>query len=118
MRRVILTSLALLLSVALVVACDDATQIRSQLGEQGAQCSSVRAATLNNGALPEGCVKTEGAELGQTGIPFTVGAATVTIDGWQSKDGEEGEYIGFTYTVTGDGVVVSVKAGGESHLAE
>lgn len=79
-------------------------------------CQLVRSpGTINNGPLPEGCIKIEGGELGRTDLELDVGSGTVRITGWSNKDGEAGEYIGFTYETDLGGGFLSVKAGGESY---
>jgi hypothetical protein len=64
---------------------------------------------VNNGPLPEGCTKIEGGEIG-TATTVTAGGTTITITGWITKDGEEGEYVGFTYT-SSTGAHITIKAG-------
>ena len=66
---------------------------------------------INNGSLPEGCTKIEGSEIGEPQT-LTAGGVTVEITGWISKDGEPGEYVGFTYTADG-ATDITIKAGQE-----
>jgi hypothetical protein len=96
-------------TLALVAACGNG-RVLANLEPSFARCQ------LNTGALPPGCVKTEGGELGQVGNSFQAGSASVVITGWTSKNGEAGEYIAFSYDDGGAGAVISVKAGGEKYL--
>jgi hypothetical protein len=66
---------------------------------------------VNNGDLPEDCTKIEGSDLGSP-VTLTAGGVTVEITGWISKDGEPGEYVGFTYTADGP-TDITIKAGTE-----
>jgi hypothetical protein len=54
------------------------------------------------GKVSAGCVKIEGSQLGKNQT-LTVGGVTVVLTGWQSKDGEQGEYIKFSFVVCGTG---------------
>lgn len=79
-------------------------------------CQLVRSqGTINTGPLPEGCIKIEDEDLGRTDRTLEVGSGTVRITGWRTKDGEDGEYIGFTYETDLAGGFLSVKAGLESY---
>jgi hypothetical protein len=102
------------LTLACAAACTGGQNGRGLNSLEGSECAAVRSA-LNNGPLPEGCAKIEGDDLGREDVTLDVGDATVTINTWTAKEGSEGEYIGFTYTVTGEDVMVSVKAGTATH---
>lgn len=66
---------------------------------------------VNTGELPENCVKIDSDEVGEVGIAVATGNTIVTVTSWTNKDGEEGEYVGFDYTVEGGDVCVAVKYG-------
>jgi hypothetical protein len=63
--------------------------------------------------------KIEGSDIGVEGLVVKLGRASVTFDQWVAKDGESGEYVGFSFSVSGaDRVGYIVKAGGESYHSE
>lgn len=104
-----------ILLLGLVVSCGFDFGGGSQAIENEFECIRSRG-TVNNGPLPDGCVKTEGGDLGALGT-FTVGEAMIEVTGWTSKDGEPGEYIGFTFTASASHYI-SIKAGGETYVAD
>jgi hypothetical protein len=60
--------------------------------------------------------KIEDEAIGQEGALLTLGEKTVTVHDWVGKDGEPGEFVGFSLTVEGgDTISYVVKAGGETH---
>jgi hypothetical protein len=59
----------------------------------------------------EDCVKIENEQIGQD-VTLDVGGIQVSIHSWVSKDGEPGEFRGFSYT-SDSGIVFRVKSGGE-----
>jgi hypothetical protein len=69
--------------------------------------------TVNNGPLPDGCVKLEGTDIGTMGTEYFFGHNSVIIDGWTTKTDDPGDYVGFEYTLTSTPAFVSVKAGGD-----
>lgn len=72
---------------------------------------------INNGELPEGCIKTEGGDHGKL-MTLAVGSSSIEFTSWLSKNPSgEGEYVGFTY-VAPAGTFISIKAGGESYLED
>jgi hypothetical protein len=80
-------------------------------------CLASSGATINNGPLPAGCIKTEGGDHGQL-QSLVVGGSYIEFTGWISKDDKsEGEYVGFTYNAPA-GTFISIKAGGESHIED
>jgi hypothetical protein len=63
--------------------------------------------------------KIEGSDIGVEGLVVKLGRASVTFDQWVSKDGDSGEYVGFSLSVSGaDRVGYIVKAGGERYHSE
>lgn len=55
--------------------------------------------------------KIEGDDIGSDGVVLRLGSRTVTFHDWVSKDGEAGEYVGFSISVAGtDSVGYVVKA--------
>lgn len=63
--------------------------------------------------------KIEGSDIGVEGLVLDLGRVSVTFDQWVSKDGESGEYVGFSISVSGaDRVGYIVKASGESYHSE
>lgn len=54
------------------------------------------------------CVKIDGADIGRDNLQIDLGSETVTIMSWIQKDGEVGEYVGFTLDTN---VCFDVKAG-------
>ncbi|MBA3454522.1 MAG: hypothetical protein H0T42_15640, partial [Deltaproteobacteria bacterium] len=56
----------------------------------------------------DGCVKIEGADIGVNGVTVTLGGVSVEFTSWVAKDGEPGEFIGFTLSGS---AVFFVKAG-------
>ena len=56
----------------------------------------------------EGCVKIEGADIGVNGITVTLGGSSVAFTSWITKDGEAGEFVGFTLSGS---AVFFIKAG-------
>ncbi|HPS30657.1 MAG TPA: MopE-related protein, partial [bacterium] len=65
---------------------------------------------VNTGTLPTACRKIEGGQLGQNGISMEVEGGTVSFSNWISKIGENGEYVGFSYTMNAK-LFISIKAG-------
>jgi hypothetical protein len=62
------------------------------------------------------CGKVEGATIGVDGASVDAGGVMVTFSGWESKDEEPDEFIGFSYAATGGSLsVITVKAGKEHH---
>ncbi len=60
--------------------------------------------------------KIEGEQIGQEGVVIYLGTKTVTFGNWVGKSGENGEYVGFSLTLSGgSSVSYVVKAGGERH---
>ncbi len=64
---------------------------------------------VNTGPLPADCVKFEDDEIGVEGITKTVDGVPITLYDWVAKDGEPGEFIGFSFTVEGAVFEFSVK---------
>jgi hypothetical protein len=110
-RRFALLCLAVAASTGCSARVQEATNPLSSLCESTGQIGQ---AIRSTGTVPQGCVKIEGQEIGR---PQTLGldGAAVTIDGWKSKDGSTGEYIGFTFSSSGKRVAYAVKAGGETY---
>lgn len=67
---------------------------------------------LNTGPVPEGCAKIEGAVIGDVGETVDVDGTAVTYTAWTAKDGEPGEFIGFTISPP---AFFSVKSGQDIH---
>lgn len=63
------------------------------------------------------CVKIEDETLGAEETSLEVGTATLWIDGWVEKDDSPGEWIGFSWTLSGGPVSIRVKAGTEVYEA-
>jgi hypothetical protein len=63
------------------------------------------------------CAKIEGADIGVENLTIEVGGKTLTFHSWVLKNGEAGEYIGFSFAASGP-LSVRVKAGGETYDAE
>src|SRR5688500_12007423 len=83
-----------LLAITLLTGCN----IVSGNGASSVTGEVTDCISPNTGPLPDGCGKIEGGDIGSaTGI---VSDTPITITGWIPKDGEPGEYIGFTYTPT------------------
>jgi len=70
---------------------------------------------VNNGPLPDGCVKFQGQEIGEEQVAKTVAGATITLFDWVEKTDAPGEFIGFSFIVEGGNVVFSVKSGKDIH---
>jgi len=79
-------------------------------------CGILQNGAVNTGTLPEGCAKIEGDQIGEEDVKLTVNGIEVTFTSWKSKDGEEGDFIGFDYVSTA-AVCVSVKASTERFVA-
>ena len=63
--------------------------------------------------------KIEGSDIGVEGLVLDLGRISVTFDQWVAKDGEPGEYVGFSISVSGaDRVGYVVKASGETYHSE
>ena len=73
---------------------------------------------VNNGPLPDGCTKIEGGQIGQEALVVNIDGVAVNMDSWVVKDGEDGEFVGFEYTVGGAEICVAVKSGGDISVAE
>jgi hypothetical protein len=71
----------------------------------------------STGPVPEGCVRIEGDEIGAANLGISVGGVDVEIAAWTSKEGEEGEYVGFELAA-GASLAFAVKTGGETHHGE
>jgi hypothetical protein len=86
--------------------------------DSSSSASSVTGEGDEAGGRGEAC-KLENAQIGQVGVTIDLGSTRVVIDSWVRKDGEPGEYVGFTFhTTSGAGVRYVVKAGGERYPAE
>jgi hypothetical protein len=63
--------------------------------------------------------KIEGSDIGVEGLVVKLGRVSITFDQWVGKNGESGEYVGFSFSVSGaDRVGYIVKAGGERYHSE
>jgi len=62
----------------------------------------------DNNLNMDGCVKIEGADIGVNGITVTLGGVSVEFTSWLTKDGEDGEFVGFTLSGS---AVFFIKAG-------
>lgn len=109
------------LVLALIFACgcqEDDADISSgsfSIQERQSTCEDLdNLGEYNNGPLPSHCAKIEGSQIGKEGIVIDVDGTEVTITDWTSKDGEKGEFVGFEYSVDGETIAVSVKAGNET----
>lgn len=113
-----LATLVALAAIAFTAACADlgldfgSGSDSLAPGQESASAGGNGWGHVNTGPLPAGCTKLEGNEIGQDGVQASFSGTTVTIDSWRTKDGESGEYIGFTYTATQQ-VWLSVKCGGD-----
>lgn len=56
------------------------------------------------------CAKIEGSQIGVENLTIEVGSKLLTFHSWELKEGEAGEYIGFSWSQTGS-LSVRVKAG-------
>ena len=56
------------------------------------------------------CAKIEGSQIGLENLTIEVGSKLLTFHSWELKEGEAGEYIGFSWAQTG-ALSVRVKAG-------
>lgn len=63
------------------------------------------------------CAKIEGANIGVENLTLEVGGKTLTFHSWVLKNGEAGEFIGFSFAASGP-LSLRVKAGGETYDAE
>ncbi len=70
--------------------------------------SSEALAQGDNNLDMDGCVKIEGADIGVNGITVTLGGNSVEFTSWITKDGEAGEFVGFTLSGS---AVFFIKAG-------
>jgi hypothetical protein len=95
------------------LARDDATTTSSDLtGTPSHEFADDGVGTTGDGIIE--CYKFENGDIGTVNVSATIGGLTVTIRQWKQKIGAPGEYVGFTYTVSGgdvDDVTVSVKSG-------
>lgn len=62
------------------------------------------------------CAKIEGANIGVENLTIEVGGETLTFHSWVLKNGEAGEFIGFSFAASGS-LSLRVKAGNESYDA-
>ncbi len=109
--------IALLGIVAMIAGCGTASKMdsaRSPVSDQpntgAVQCEILKDGAVNNGKLPEGCVKIEGENVRKDGVKVTVAGIDVTFTSWRFKDDGPGESVGFNYTST-EPVCISIKAG-------
>lgn len=65
---------------------------------------------FENGA----CAKIEGAQIGVENVTLEVGSKTIRFHSWVAKDGNPGEFMGFSIETSGT-LVTRVKAGGETY---
>jgi hypothetical protein len=73
----------------------------------------------SGGEFDRDSCKIEGSDIGVEGLVVKLGRTSVTFDEWVSKDGESGEYVGFSISVSGaERVGYIVKAGGERYHSE
>ena len=68
--------------------------------------------------LPDYCYRVEDAQIGQEGLQVSVSDLVVTVQSWIPKDDNPNEFVGFTYTFSGDDVLVLVKAGQDVFAAQ
>jgi hypothetical protein len=75
--------------------------------------------SASGGEFDRDSCKIEGSDIGVEGLVVKLGRTSVTFDEWVSKDGESGEYVGFSISVSGaERVGYIVKAGGERYHSE
>ncbi len=79
-------------------------------GSQLPRCDVLQGGAINTGKLPQQCAKIEGGQIGQPGIAITFSGISVSYTSWIAKDGEAGEFVGFTYR-SSEPICVSIKAG-------
>jgi hypothetical protein len=73
---------------------------------------------LEGGDELGGACKIEGGDIGAEGVVVRLGSRSVTFHDWIGKDGEPGEYVGFSISLSGTASVgYVVKAGGELHAS-
>ncbi len=60
------------------------------------------------------CAKIEGAQIGEENVTLTIGSKSIRFFGWIAKEGEPGEFIGFSIETSGS-LVTRVKAGTETY---
>ena len=66
-------------------------------------------------ALDRDDCKVEDDELGQTGVLISLNGVEIDFEEWIAKDGEPGEYIGFTIAISGaERLPYTVKTGTET----
>lgn len=89
------------------------------MGEGTGALNGSSSGTEQAGEFDRDDCKIEGSDIGVEGLVLSLGRISVTFNDWVSKDGETGEYVGFSITVTGaDRVGYVVKASGESYHSE
>lgn len=76
------------------------------------------AASGDEQGTPDGgvCAKIEGEEIGVEDVTLVVAGKVVRFHSWIAKEGEPGEFLGFSWESDG-AVAVRVKAGGETYPA-
>ena len=66
----------------------------------------------STGPVPEGCVRTEGEQIGQN-VTLRFSGLSLAFTGWTNKTGQSGKFVGFAFAASGS-VAYAVKAGLET----
>lgn len=73
---------------------------------------SQQSQNINTGPVPDGCAKIEGSDIGVVGATLDVDGQTVTFTAWTAKEGDGGDFVGFTISPPS---FYSVKSGLDIH---